>query len=137
MIMRFFLLNPHIIYLKLYENRVVLRNVTLNKTIELFAIDKFSNARMVVANFYNAEKTVREALSQIQARKLISPLLQFVIQPMEKVEDGICEVERRAFYDLAVDSGAKYVYLVDHQNHLTDEQIKNIIEQKKNINDYS
>ncbi len=123
------MLNPfkkQTIYIRLFENKVELRYLSKNQTITRIAENKFSNERLLIASFNNAEALIREILTEIQGKRLLTPLLVVLLQPMEKIEGGISEVEKRVFQDLAMQVGGKYYFLHETPELLSDSQVREI-----------
>jgi rod shape-determining protein MreB len=121
-----FSLKTHTIHIRLYTDRVVLRYVDRDVTLDKKSIEKFSNSRMVLANFRNAESHIRFMLDEISEGKKFRSPIRVLIQPMEKVEDGISQVEEVSFNDLALQIGAKYAFIHRTQEVLDDQRIREL-----------
>ena len=62
------------VYIRLFENKVELRYLDKDQTITRIADKKFSNERLLIASFNNAEALIREILTEIQGNKLFTPV---------------------------------------------------------------
>lgn len=71
----------------------------------------FSHPRQLIANFQKAEKILQHAVRMACGKKLFSPSPRIVLQPMEKLEGGLTEVEIRAFRELCLGAGAREVVI--------------------------
>jgi hypothetical protein len=90
------------------------------ETISKNASEKFSNSRLVVAHFENAQILLTSLLNKWTTRKLFFQRgFYSVIQQMEKLEGGLSQVERQTLIELAEFSGAKKVKVIDHTKKLS------------------
>ncbi|SEV96008.1 hypothetical protein SAMN05216290_0927 [Roseivirga pacifica] len=122
-------MNPfkkEIIYIKTYENKVDLRHVNSGRQFKRESVNKFSNERLLIASVSIASAFLKEVLKEVFNNNLLDPKLVILIQPMEKVEGGISEVERMTFNDLVEQIGGKYVFVHDTCEELSDEMVKQI-----------
>ena len=78
----------------------------------------YSNERLVLAHFVEAEDHLKSLLSELFNHKKITQHLRVVIQQMEGTEGGLSSVERRALVDMAEHAGAINVHLVEHEREL-------------------
>ena len=67
----------------------------------------FSHPRMLVREFEKAEKIIQHAIREVHQAKYLRPNPKVVIQPMEKLEGGLSDVEVRVFHELALGAGAR------------------------------
>ena len=74
-------------------------------------INPFSHPRMLVANFMLAEKILLHSFFMTSGNKFFAPLPRVVIQPMEKLEGGLTDIETRVFRELCLGAGAREVVL--------------------------
>lgn len=100
-------------------------------TISKNAGDNFSNSRLVLANFENAQRLILSMLDNWITQKLfVQQRFHTVIQQMEKLEDGLSQVERRALIELSEFAGAKKVAVIEHSRKLThNEALSELIDQ--------
>lgn len=113
-----------VVYIRLFENKVELRY--LDQTITRTADKNFSNERLLLAATTIAEAFIKKILAEIQGTRLIPSTLVVLLQPMEKIEGGIAEVERMILRDLAMQIGGKYCFIHETQELLTDEQVREL-----------
>lgn len=55
-----------ILYVQLYKNRVVVRNTTTQQEVSGFRT--FSNQRLLIAEFFEAEKLIQDLVDQLMPR---------------------------------------------------------------------
>ncbi|HCU53879.1 MAG TPA: 1-pyrroline-5-carboxylate dehydrogenase [Gammaproteobacteria bacterium] len=96
------------VYIKVYENRFVLKLLEEgNKPITIVPSSPFSTARLLVGQFSAAEQALKKGFKDMLAGRWFMPSPVVVIQPMEKIEGGLAEVEERALRELALAAGAR------------------------------
>ncbi|MBQ4834891.1 MULTISPECIES: rod shape-determining protein [Pseudoalteromonas] len=71
----------------------------------------FSHPRVLLADFYIAEKVLQHVVKEMHTSQRISPAPRIIFQPMEKTEGGLSSVEERAFRELCVGAGAREVII--------------------------
>lgn len=76
-------------------------------TTKYTIIKPFSHPRSLISDFYAAEKILQHAVKTSLSGEFLalSPLI--IIHPMEKLEGGLTQVEKRAFQELAQGAGAR------------------------------
>lgn len=67
----------------------------------------YLHPRQLVANFLKAQKVLQHAVRIAIGEHLFSPSPRVVLQPMEKLEGGLTDVEIRAFRELCLSAGAR------------------------------
>ena len=122
-----FKFKTHTLYIRLLTNKVTIRSIEKDITIEREAVNPFSNQRMVLADFLNAEEFIRQIINEMYNHKRYIPSFKVIIQPIEKIEGGISPVEERSFNDLAMHIGAKYVFIHRTKEILDDSRVKEIV----------
>ncbi len=110
-------------YIRLYENRVVIKNPKTNDSVEKKALLPFSSSRLLLADFIVAENLIREILPEIYEKKLISKPLAVLFQPMEKTEGGLSRVEKASFNDLAVQIGGRFAKIEEDKRELSNQEV--------------
>lgn len=70
-------------------------------------IKPFSHPRSLISNFVVAEQFLQYAVKMSRSGNFIAITPLLIIHPMEKLEGGITEVEKRAFQELALGAGAR------------------------------
>ena len=110
-------------YVKFYFNKIEVTNLETGETISKSSLKKFSSKRFVIADFNNAELLLREIIDSFKTSKnIFKNQYEILMQQMEEFEDGISEIEKRAYRDLAEQAGAIKVYLVLHCRKLNNEE---------------
>lgn len=103
------MLPGNIIYVKIYENRVHIRNINDRKEIELTATSPFTTERLLVGNFTVAQTLLKKGLKIVMGKKFFAPTV--LMHPIEKVDGGLSQVEERVLKDLAIIAGAQKVFV--------------------------
>jgi len=85
------------------------KSIIPNNEIEI--VNPFSHPRVLLDDFFVAEKLLQHTFHLLLGKKFISPAPLVVIQPMEKIEGGLTMIERKAFTELALGAGAREVAL--------------------------
>jgi len=100
------------IYVKVFKNRFELTAYgSSTQTLNVQAITPFTTSRLLVGNFPIAETTLSHAIKQLQGDAFFKKAPAVLIQPMEMIEGGLCMVEEKLFYELALGGGARKVVL--------------------------
>ena len=115
---------PNIIYIRIFIDSIEIRDVNKEITIKRKSLNKFSTERLLIANFNVAHDFIREVLKEIEGNRRIKPSINAVVQPMEKKEGGLSQVELRAFYDIMEHNGANRVEIYEKDDLLSDEAVK-------------
>jgi hypothetical protein len=76
--------------------------------MDLVAKTPFSDHRMLVGNFSNAEALLKDGLKHIIASRF-APAPSVLVHPMERVDGGLNQVEERLYRELALGAGARKV----------------------------
>ena len=111
-----------IVYVKIETNCLIVLNASSGKKVE--ARGDFSNQRLAVANFMQAEKLLRNAITKVCDKGLLSASPTVVIHQIYKNEGGLSEVELRVLNELGLGAGARQV-TIWQGNSLTREQLQN------------
>lgn len=119
MIMGFF---ANTLYVKVFANRIELKHIESGKGVVEVAQKPFTTQHLLVGNFTSATATMIRGMEKMREIRWFGPKPTVVIQPMEKVELGLSEVEDRVFRELAAGSGArKFSVWVGHE--LSDSEV--------------
>ncbi len=79
------------------------------KTQNAEVINPFEHPRLLLADFVVGEKLLQWIFHKIYQKKPFKPAPCVVIHPLEKLEGGLTDIERRAFKELALGAGAQDV----------------------------
>lgn len=116
------------ILVKFYFNEIEVCRLDTRSVLKRKAKYKFSTERLVIADFNNAEKQLSELIKEILEHKsLITNRVSMIMQQMIEFPDGISEVEKRAYRDLAEHAGAVEVIVLEHSNELTNTEISTLL----------
>lgn len=117
-------LMPKSVYVKVFENRFVLKLLEVNeKPVTVLAPNSFTTKRLLVGDFTIAEVTLKNSLKKLLEGRWFAASPSMVIHPMEMVEGGLSQVEERVFLELGRGAGARKVCVwVGHE--LSDEEAR-------------
>lgn len=111
-----------IIYASIHADRIVARNVDDDREIECLAKIPYSHSRLLVGNFSAAQICLKEAVVEAKGSGF-SLATVIVVQPMDRLEGGLSQVEERLLHELAMGAGA-YKALVWVGQRLSDDEVK-------------
>jgi len=124
--------NNNLIYVKVYSDSIWCRNIKDDKEVSVSASKPFTTDRLLIGNFDSAEKTLKSGIKKVYKRSflLVSPFV--VIQPLDKIDGGLSQVEERLLTELSMAAGAQNV-VVWVGSELTDQEVieKGFAAQKK------
>ncbi len=92
-------------------------------------INPFKHPRTILADFSAAQRLLQQVIFELHTHKFLKPSPAIIIHPIEKLEGGLLELERRAFEELALGAGARDV--VVYQGEALDVTKINFSELKK------
>jgi hypothetical protein len=108
------------VYVKVYTDRMDITRLDTGESLSRAATEKFSNTRLVVANFNIADEFARNMIRELlKSGAMFQSQLKMLIQQMEKLEGGVSEVEKRVLRDLGERCGAKLVMLAEETRELS------------------
>lgn len=96
------------IYLKVFENYVIAENIDTGECVEKHSSNSFSHPRVLIGNFTEADLIIKSALSEVKSTGFLK-VMYVLIQPMEKNEGGLTQIENRVLQELAIGAGATTV----------------------------
>lgn len=97
------------LYLRLFCDRLQVRHLQQQRDLELFASQPFSHPRLLVGDFGNAERALKEAIDTVLPRRFLRLAPRLLIQPMERLEGGLTALEQRVLLELGHGCGARTV----------------------------
>lgn len=128
----FYRFKPVPAYIKFYMDKVEISRLDNGQKISRTAKVKFSNGRLVVADFNIALELAQEVLSElIPPFFFLSPTLIIIIQQMEKLDGELSSVEKRALMDLGEHCGGKTVIVIEGTAELTQSQALSKLKEKQ------
>lgn len=98
------------LYLRIARDHLYVKNVENGREAELHANPPFSNARLLIADFSQAERLIKQLMKEVLTKRfmlVIAP--KMVIHPLECLEGGLSMVEERALWEVGKSSGARQV----------------------------
>jgi hypothetical protein len=101
------------LYLQLSCNQMHLTHLQSGRELRMQADPPFSNQRLLVADFATAERLLQRAIGQLLPKRFLrlSVPPQLLIQPLERLEGGLSQVEERILLELGLGCGARKVRL--------------------------
>lgn len=101
------------LYLKLSCNQMHLSHLQSGRELRLQADPAFSNQRLLVADFSAAQQLLLRAIAELLPKRFMRLSLppQLLIQPLERLEGGLSQIEERILLELGLGCGARKVRL--------------------------
>ncbi|SKA52434.1 rod shape-determining protein [Enterovibrio nigricans] len=78
---------------------------------EVTISNPFSHPRSLVSDYKAFQPLLRYAISQVVKMGILKPRIQVILHPMEKVEGGVTELEKKALCDMAYNAGVKSAFV--------------------------
>lgn len=121
------------VYVKLMKNRLEVTDIESGKTLVREATIPFSNERLLIAENIPAERFGKELISELllHNKKFFNRPVRMVLQPVDPEITEITAVERMIYHDFAFHSGARYIWLCDHQRPMSSEEVLDFIKQSR------
>ena len=121
------------VYVKLMKNRLEVTDIESGKTLVREATIPFSNDRLLIAENIPAERFGKELISELllHNKKFFNKPVRIVLQPIDPEITEITAVERMIYHDFAFHSGARYIWLCDHQRPMSSEEVLDFIKQSR------
>lgn len=99
-------MNTTYLYIRLYPNKMIVRDVSAHQEVTEVAEIPFTTIRLLVGDMLSAVKTLQKAVLHLDPprplwKKLLPQNYAVLIHPMEMREGGLCNVEKRIFRELA------------------------------------
>lgn len=112
-------------YVRLFINRVDIKDLTNGKSISEKSEMEFNNQRLLLANLQIAENFVKSAFEKngFSSRNSIA-----IIQQMQMSEGGLSEVERLVLKELFSIVGIKEIRIDESLSNLTEKQLVDLIQ---------
>ena len=107
------------LYIRVYPNKVRVRNVTTQKETSKDAAEPFTSQRLLIGHYTHGERTIESAVKEVLGNTLRPP--KVLIQPMAMCEGGLSQVENRVLLELAETMNRKAKVWVGAE--LTDAQV--------------
>ena len=120
----FGLFKSSLLYLKIFPDKIEITNLATGEVLARTAQTKFSNSRLLIAEFRPAEDLARSILRELGLSNKSSKIL---IQQMVVADEVLSEAEKRTLRDLCEAIGAKKVLIATNSEPLSQEQALEIL----------
>ena len=114
---------PNTVYVRIKRDQFQIRHLESGVDKTVLANPPFTSQRMLIGDFTAAERALKVSLKEIAKGRIFSIAPHVVIQPLEKIEGGLCEIEERIIREIAIGAGASKV-VVWVGPELSDSQVK-------------
>ena len=111
------------VYVRGNRNQLRLKHLESGDEITVKADPVFTSERLLVGDFAAAEHALKKAMKGFGQTGIFKTSPRMLIQPLEKIEGGLCQVEERIFREIARGAGASKV-IVWVGAELIDSQVK-------------
>ncbi|SNR14715.1 hypothetical protein [Tenacibaculum jejuense] len=85
------------LYIKLYVNKIDICFLNTGKCKS--SEDNYSDSRILFADYEKAENLMRKIIMELFPNKWLLPSFHVLIQQLERIDEGISTVEKRAIID--------------------------------------
>lgn len=101
------------LYLRIACNHLHLTHLESARVAILEADPPFSNQRLLVAEFSIADRMIKAAVQSLMPKRLafLNAAPKLLIQPLERLEGGLSQVEQRILMELGMGAGARKLAL--------------------------
>ena len=118
-----------VLYVQLYQNRMVVRNLTTRQ--QASGNHVFSNQRIIIADFFEAEGFLAHLIQQVAPRPFLHFIpwvgrLDILTHALEMNECGLSAVEERAILEMTFGAShgkCQYPKVIDSETLLSDEEV--------------
>ncbi len=125
------LLPDRILYVKLMKNRIEVKHIQSGKIISKSAEKPFSNDRLIIAYYENAESLMKSIIDELFIEKIFHRPNFFLLQLIDKDITEITPTESRIYQDFAAFGGASKVKIYPTQENLSDDEVLKFLGKKK------
>ena len=125
-----------VLYIQVRKNHITVRNIERKQDVA--GSGAFSNQRLLIADFFKAEKVLWDLIEQIRPRSWFRKLLRtdrfdIVISALEMNEDGLSQVEDRILQEVVAGATRmRYRRLITHAQStpLSDDAVMALIAER-------
>jgi rod shape-determining protein MreB len=128
------LLRPQPVYVKIYSNKLILKAIgAAGDPVTISPETPFTSERLLIGRFTAAVEAMKRGLKQVSGQRFapFGVFARIVIQPKEKLEGGLSEVETRLFQEVAQQAGATRA-VVWTGNDLSDDEAARLLAGRAN-----
>lgn len=97
------------IYVKIYRNRLDLRQIESGDDTTVTASAPFSTERLLIGQFAEAAEGLSTGIKELRDVRWYAPGPSVIMHPMEMIEGGLSQVEDRVLGELATEADARIV----------------------------
>ena len=112
----------NIYYIRLFEDKIEVVDVYKNEKITRKSKVKYSNDRLVIADFYAVESEMRSVIKEFY-KGILNTVNVVVFQPIHSNISKYSPVEKRCFRDSCLHANAKKVFLYFGNDELSCEEV--------------
>jgi len=116
------------VYIRIFEDRIIMRRLDNGVELERSAELPFSNNRLLLADFDNLYELLNSTL--IELDKGLVNKYKFICQLVTENLNGVAQTEKMCLNDLGLKCGANWVFIVEHGNELTDIELQRLLEKR-------
>lgn len=116
-------LRPKYYYVQLRTNELKVKNIQTGKSVTRTALKPFSNSRLIIADFLEAENLLKSMIQEIEPESLFPVQISMLVHVIEQIPDGVSEVEKRVLRDFAEMSGARKIRISEYPSEFSDKQV--------------
>ena len=87
-----------VLYIQIRRNQITVRDLESKREVSGDAA--FSNQRLLIANFFVAEKVLQDLVLQLHPRFLPAKRMDIVVSALEMNEGGLSQVEERILHEV-------------------------------------
>lgn len=91
----------------------------------------FSNSRLILADFINAEAALRDMIGQFETFSPFSRSIHIAVKIMEDVEHGLSQIEIQSIIDLCAHSKASKIVVFGYEFKGSKEEILYLLKNSK------
>jgi rod shape-determining protein MreB and related proteins len=100
------------LYVKIYKNKIVVKNLSNNLSPQMFTPDiAFTTTRLLIGTFAPAVQCLKQAVRNSTPNSWFKAKPILLIHPMEMHEGGLSEIEDKVLHECALAAGARKVVL--------------------------
>lgn len=118
------------VYVRVSRNAMRVRLIDSGEEVTVKPETPFTSPRLLIGEFLVAENTLKGAMRQLFKGRWFRPSPTVLIQPMELIEGGMSEVEKRILQEAAIGAGASRA-IVWSGKELTDDEVRQKIAEKR------
>jgi len=100
---------PNPLYVRVRKNQFRLRSLSSLAEETFDAQPPFTTTRLLIGHFQIAQQLLKQAVTKMSKGKILARSPQALIQPLEMIEGGLCEIEERVLMEVAMGAGASKV----------------------------